>query len=145
MNTNSPIENQIDNMSDQFSAQRTQFIDWLSSWLGVSISNNVDELAKRKLLSDMVRLYGIRGTKQYFVDIIKCLVDIDVRIEHEREYRELLEALEAEGFFESDEEEEWVCEVCGHVHRGKKAPGACPLCRVDKEYFKKRNSDVTVG
>jgi desulfoferrodoxin-like iron-binding protein len=68
-----------------------------------------------------------------------------VEVEHEKEYRELLQALEDEGFFESDEEEEWVCEVCGHVHRGKKAPGACPLCRVSKEYFKKRNKDVTVG
>jgi desulfoferrodoxin-like iron-binding protein len=68
-----------------------------------------------------------------------------VEVEHEREYRELLEALEAEGFFESEDEEEWVCEVCGHVHRGKKAPAACPLCRVDKEYFKKRSKDITVG
>jgi desulfoferrodoxin-like iron-binding protein len=68
-----------------------------------------------------------------------------VEVEHEKEYRELLEALEAEGFFDSDEEEEWVCEVCGHIHRGKKAPGACPLCKVPKEYFKKRNKDVTVG
>ena len=31
----------------------------------------------------------------------------------------LKQALIDEGFLESDEEEEWVCEVCGHVHRGK--------------------------
>ncbi|MCK9161293.1 MAG: desulfoferrodoxin FeS4 iron-binding domain-containing protein [Arcobacter butzleri] len=68
-----------------------------------------------------------------------------VEVEHEREYLELKAALEAEGFFNSDEDEEWVCEVCGHVHRGKKAPKACPLCRVDQEYFKKRSKDITVG
>lgn len=68
-----------------------------------------------------------------------------VEVEHEAEYLALKAALEAEGFFSSDEEEEYVCEVCGHVHRGKKSPGKCPLCGVDKEYFKKRNKDVTVG
>ncbi|MFZ9658964.1 MAG: ferritin family protein [Arcobacteraceae bacterium] len=68
-----------------------------------------------------------------------------VEVEHEQEYRGLLEALEAEGFFNSDEDEEWVCEVCGHIHRGKKAPVACPLCKVDKEFFKKRSKEITVG
>ncbi|MDR0467922.1 MAG: rubrerythrin family protein, partial [Campylobacteraceae bacterium] len=24
-----------------------------------------------------------------------------------------------------------------HVHRGKKAPAACPLCKVPQEYFKR--------
>ncbi len=68
-----------------------------------------------------------------------------VEVEHEAEYLALKQALIDEGFFESDEEEEYVCEVCGHVHRGKKAPGKCPLCGVDQEYFKKRSKDVTVG
>ena len=68
-----------------------------------------------------------------------------VEVEHEAEYLALKQALIDEGFFESEEEEEWVCEVCGHVHRGKKAPGKCPLCGVDKEYFKKRAKDITIG
>lgn len=68
-----------------------------------------------------------------------------VEVEHEKEYLALKSALEAEGFFDSDKEEEWVCEVCGHVHRGKKAPKACPLCAVEQEYFYKRSKDITVG
>lgn len=68
-----------------------------------------------------------------------------VEVEHEAEYLALKKVLEEEGFFAAEEEEEWVCEVCGHVHRGKKAPGKCPLCGVEKEYFKKRSADVTVG
>ena len=37
-------------------------------------------------------------------------------------YKSLLERLESGKEFESDnEEEEWICEVCGHVHRGKKS------------------------
>ncbi len=68
-----------------------------------------------------------------------------VEVEHEAEYLALKNALIEDGFFQSDEEEEWVCEVCGHVHRGKKAPGKCPLCGVEREFFKKRAKDVTVG
>ena len=68
-----------------------------------------------------------------------------LKIEHEKEYLELKEALIAEGFLESQEEEEWVCEVCGHIHRGKKPPKECPLCRVEKEFFKKKSKDATIG
>lgn len=68
-----------------------------------------------------------------------------VEVEHEAEYLALKKALEDEGFFDSEEDEEWVCEVCGHVHRGKKAPAKSPLCGVDKEFFKKRSADATLG
>lgn len=68
-----------------------------------------------------------------------------VEVEHEAHYLALKQALIDDGFFDSSQEEEYVCEVCGHIHRGKKAPAKCPLCGVDKEYFKKRCDDVTVG
>ncbi len=76
---------------------------------------------------------GLKEIARMFEGIAK------VEVEHEREYKELQVALEKDGFFESDQDEVWVCEVCGHIHRGKKAPKACPLCRVSKEYFKREN------
>lgn len=91
---------------------------------------NFEEIAKEEGLKEIARMFKAIGK---------------VEVEHEKEYLELKQALMDEGFFNSDEEEEWVCEVCGHVHKGKKPPGACPLCKVEKEYFKKRNADVTVG
>jgi desulfoferrodoxin-like iron-binding protein len=75
-----------------------------------------------------------------FKNIARLLKAISkVEVEHEREYLELKKCLEEEGFFESGEEEFWVCEVCGHVHRGKKAPKACPLCKAPREYFKREH------
>lgn len=91
---------------------------------------NFAEIAKEEGLKEIARMLTAIGK---------------VEVEHEAEYLALKAALEEEGFFSSDEEEEYVCEVCGHVHRGKKAPGKCPLCGVDKEYFKKRSKDITVG
>ena len=61
-----------------------------------------------------------------------------VEVEHEREYKALQDAMREDGFFSDEEEEIWVCEVCGHIHRGKRAPNACPLCKVGKEYFKRQ-------
>ena len=91
---------------------------------------NFANIAKEEGLNEIARLLNAIGK---------------VEVEHEAEYLALKTALEEEGFFNSEDEEEYVCEVCGHVHRGKKAPGKCPLCGVDKEYFKKRSKDVTVG
>lgn len=87
--THQVIEGQIDNISEQFRADKTNYIDWLASWLGVTISNDVEDTAKRRLVSDMVRLYSIRGTKRYFIDIIKHLTDVKVRMENVTEYKKV--------------------------------------------------------
>lgn len=91
---------------------------------------NFAAIAKEEGLEDIARLFRAIGK---------------VEVEHEREYLELKAALEAEGFFDSEKNEEWICEVCGHVHRGKKPPKVCPLCKVGQEYFKKASEDITVG
>ncbi len=91
---------------------------------------NFEAMAKEEGLTDIARLFRAIGK---------------VEVEHEREYLALKSALEAEGFFDSENNEEYICEVCGHVHRGKKAPKACPLCKAGQEYFKKASEDITVG
>lgn len=63
-----------------------------------------------------------------------------IEIEHENMYKRLLKRLETGAEFESDEEEEWICEVCGHIHRGKKALKKCPVCNHPQEYQSRFNS-----
>ncbi len=64
-----------------------------------------------------------------------------IEVEHENMFKMLLKRLEAEEEFVSDdEEEEWICEVCGHVHRGKKALKVCPVCKHPQEYQSRLNS-----
>jgi len=91
---------------------------------------NFAKIAKEEGLESIARLFRAIGK---------------VEVEHEKEYLELKAALEAEGFFDSENNEEWICEICGHVHRGKKAPKQCPLCKAGSEYFKKKCQDVTRG
>ncbi len=91
---------------------------------------NFAKIAKEEGLDSIARLFRAIGK---------------VEVEHEKEYLELKAALKAEGFFDSENNEEWICEVCGHVHRGKKPPKECPLCKAGKEFFKKKCQDVTRG
>jgi len=64
-----------------------------------------------------------------------------IEIEHENMFRMLLKRLEDENEFISDNEEEaWICEVCGHVHYGKKALKVCPVCKHPQEYQSRLNS-----
>ena len=64
-----------------------------------------------------------------------------IEVEHENMYRELLRRLEAgEEHLSDDDDEEWICEVCGHVHRGKKPPAVCPVCKHPQEYQSRLNS-----
>lgn len=65
----------------------------------------------------------------------------NIEVEHENMYKELLARLEAgEEFVSDDKEEEWICEVCGHIHRGKKALKMCPVCKHPQEYQSRLNS-----
>ena len=74
-------------------------------------------------------------------DIAKMLEMIGkIEIEHENMYRRLKDRLDSGKEYVSDEEEEWICEVCGHVHRGKKALKVCPVCKHPLEYQSRLNS-----
>jgi len=64
-----------------------------------------------------------------------------IEVEHEKMFQMLLDRLNAEAEFVSeDEEEAWICEVCGHIHYGKKALKVCPVCKHPQEYQSRLNS-----
>jgi len=91
------------------------------SYENLTMYPEFEAIAKEEGNKDAARLFGAIGK---------------VEVQHEKMYKELLERLKAKEEFESVEgEEEWICEVCGHVHRGKKPPKACPVCSHPQEYF----------
>ena len=64
-----------------------------------------------------------------------------IEVEHESMFTRLLKRLESDAEFVSeDAQEAWICEVCGHIHYGKKAPEKCPVCKHPKEFFSRLNS-----
>jgi rubrerythrin len=58
--------------------------------------------------------------------------------EHEERYLALLANVKNDLVFRSENEEIWICAVCGHIHVGKKAPEKCPVCDHPKAYFERR-------
>ena len=64
-----------------------------------------------------------------------------IEVEHENMFKMLLERLEADAEHISENSEEaWICEICGHVHYGKKALKVCPVCKHGEEYQSRLNS-----
>jgi len=78
---------------------------------------------------------GYKEAAQLFSGIGK------IEVEHENMFKMLLKRLESDSEFTSeDSEEAWICEVCGHIHYGKKALKKCPVCKHPQEYQSRLNS-----
>jgi rubrerythrin len=61
--------------------------------------------------------------------------------EHEERYRRLLHNLEEGIVFSREGDMVWVCRNCGHIHVGRKAPGACPVCQHPQSFFELRSEN----
>lgn len=59
----------------------------------------------------------------------------EVEKHHHRKFAKLLELLETGKMFKRDEEVEWMCLVCGYVHKGREPPKVCPNCGAEYYYF----------
>ena len=58
--------------------------------------------------------------------------------EHEERYLKLLKNVKEEVVFKRSEKVEWVCDNCGHIHIGDKAPTVCPVCDHPQAHFEIR-------
>lgn len=61
-----------------------------------------------------------------------------VEKEHEKRFLALLDNLKNGKVFEKDQELEWKCRNCGHIHYGKEAPKVCPTCAHPQAFFEVR-------
>ena len=57
---------------------------------------------------------------------------------HEERYKKLIENVEGELVFSSEEDTIWICRNCGHTVIGKKAPEVCPVCNHPKSFFERK-------
>lgn len=54
---------------------------------------------------------------------------------HGKRFGKLVELIENGKFYESSEEQSWMCLNCGHIIHGKSVPAKCPVCLHEKGYF----------
>ncbi|MFO7612403.1 MAG: rubrerythrin family protein [Clostridia bacterium] len=55
---------------------------------------------------------------------------------HEARYNNLLNNIVEGSVFRKETSKAWICQNCGHIHRGEEALDECPVCSHPKAYFK---------
>lgn len=58
-----------------------------------------------------------------------------IEAHHGARYRKLRENVLNDNVFEKEESRQWICDKCGYIHTGKKAPEICPVCKHAKAHF----------
>jgi desulfoferrodoxin-like iron-binding protein len=118
----------INDSEDNFgnTAENLQYAIDGESYENVTMYPDFAAIAKEEGYSEAARLFTGIGK---------------IEVEHENMFKMLLERLEAGSEHVSeDSEEAWICEVCGHVHYGKKALKMCPVCKHPQEYQSRLNA-----
>ena len=86
--------------------------------------------------TDMYATMAKEAREEGFDDIAALFEGVGaIEKHHEERYLKLLQNIEEGTVFEHEGEEAWICLNCGHIHYGKKAPKACPVCAHPQAYF----------
>lgn len=54
---------------------------------------------------------------------------------HAERFRRYEKLLKKDELFTGDQNTQWLCLNCGHIHQGSEAPALCPVCRHDQGHF----------
>lgn len=85
---------------------------------------------------DVYQAFGNEAKEEGFFEVASAFHQIaEVENVHARRFGELKKFLEENTYFENTEEQAWMCLNCGYIHRGKKVPTQCPVCRHAQGYF----------
>ncbi|MDD4334425.1 MAG: rubrerythrin family protein [Desulfotomaculaceae bacterium] len=89
--------------------------------------------------SSMYKDFEIVAREEGFTEIADFFKSVaTVEKEHEKSYQALLDNLNKGTVFQKEQEIEWKCRNCGHIHIGKEAPEVCPTCVHPRAYFEVR-------
>jgi phage tail-like protein len=70
-----PIEKQINTQQYYLDPRMTppEFLNWLSSWVGLVLDEDITEQRRRRLLVEAARLYRLRGTRRGLVEYLEII------------------------------------------------------------------------
>ncbi len=86
--------------------------------------------------TNMYKEFEKIALEEGFSDIAKLFSGLAaIEAEHEARYNELLKNVLEQKVFAKDDQVQWKCRNCGHIHTGKEAIEVCPVCKHPKAYF----------
>lgn len=108
----------------------------------VDISDNLESLLKSaqhnemQEYEDVYQNFGDTAKEEGFLEAASAFYQIaEIEAIHGRRFGRLLEMLKNNTYYQREGEGAWMCMNCGHIHRGKRVPEVCPVCRYEKGYF----------
>jgi rubrerythrin len=76
------------------------------------------------------------ASEEGFTDIAYAFEQIaKIEAAHAERFKCFQTLLEKTALFKGDENTEWICLNCGHIHTGPTAPLSCPVCNHAQGYF----------
>jgi len=92
--------------------------------------------------TDMYANFAAVAREEGFTDIAAKFDAVGrIEREHEERYRKLISNIENGIVFSRDGDTIWICQNCGHVYVGQKAPETCPVCAHPQAYFEIRSNN----
>ena len=71
----------IPRMLDPYTADDDEFLPWLAQWAAVTMFHEARD--RRRVIAKMIRLYGIRGTREYVKRALELYLDGAVAVEEQ--------------------------------------------------------------
>ena len=92
--------------------------------------------------TEMYRQMAIEAREEGFEAIARQFEGVAaIEKRHEERYLKLAKNVKENQVFVKEGEQAWICLNCGHVHVGKEAPVACPVCAHPQAYFEILNEN----
>jgi rubrerythrin len=117
---------------------------WYQQLHGGSVGSTAENLlaaanGENDEWTDMYPRIAEEAREEGFHDIAAMFEGVGaVEKQHEARYRRLLEKVEKETVFTTEDETVWICRNCGYEYKGKNAPNICPVCSYGQSYFEKK-------
>ncbi|EML9210787.1 rubrerythrin family protein [Clostridioides difficile] len=146
------IESLFNYTADQEKSHAKQFFSKLQEFAGENISISgaypvdlYDKTAQHLKAAqhnelqewdDVYKNFGKTAREEGFESIAKLFENIaEIEKVHGDRFGRYATDLEEGTLFRRNEDIQWICTHCGHIHIGKEAPKACPVCLHPQGYF----------